>query len=207
MKRFQLLLVVSSMAVLGVTVTASGQSARSSAAHTVVTTKQTSLGTILVTSSGQTLYLDVGDKPGHFACTGMCAAAWPALSTSGKPKAAGKAKASYLGTVKHGTLTQVTYKGHPMYTFTADTSSSPISGQGVNGFYVVSPGGKRITKAAKTTTSTTTTSTTSTTSTSPTTTTTPTTTSSTSTTTSTTTTSTTSTSTTSTSTTSSGYPY
>jgi predicted lipoprotein with Yx(FWY)xxD motif len=197
MKRFQLLLVVSSMAVLGVTVTASGQSARSSAAHTVVTTKQTSLGTILVTSSGQTLYLDVGDKPGHFACTGMCAAAWPALSTSGKPKAAGKAKASYLGTVKHGTLTQVTYKGYPMYTFTADTSSSPISGQGVNGFYVVSPGGKRISKAAKTTTSTT-----STTSTSPTTTTTPTTTSSTRTTTSTTT-----TSTTSTSTTSSGYTY
>jgi predicted lipoprotein with Yx(FWY)xxD motif len=203
MKRFQLLLVVSSMAVLGVTVTASGQSARSSAAHTVVTTKQTSLGTILVTSSGQTLYLDVGDKPGHFACTGMCAAAWPALSTSGKPKAAGKAKASYLGTVKHGTLTQVTYKGHPMYTFTADTSSSPISGQGVNGFYVVSPGGKRITKAAKTTTSTTTTS--STTSASPTTTTTPTTASSTSTTS--TTSSTTTTSTTSTSTTSSGYTY
>jgi predicted lipoprotein with Yx(FWY)xxD motif len=199
-KRFQVLLVVSSMAVLGVTVTASGQSVRSSAAHTVVTTKQTSLGTILVTSSGQTLYLDVGDKPGHFACTGVCAAAWPAVSTSGKPKAAGKAKAADVGTVKHGKLTQVTYRSHPLYTFTADTSSSPISGQGVNGFYVVSPGGKRITKAAKTTTSTTTTS--STTSASPTTTTTPTTTSSTSTTSSTTT-----SATTSTSTTSSGYTY
>jgi steroid delta-isomerase-like uncharacterized protein len=60
------------MAVLGVAVTASGQSARPSAAHTVVTTKQTSLGTILETSSGQTLYLDVNDRAGHFACTGMC---------------------------------------------------------------------------------------------------------------------------------------
>src|ERR1700680_3046508 len=109
MKRLRLLLVLSSIAVLGVTVAAFGQSAHSGASHRVVTTKNTSLGTILVNSSGQTLYLDVGDKPGHFACTGQCAAAWPAVTTSGKPKAAGKAKAADLGTVKHGKLTQVTY--------------------------------------------------------------------------------------------------
>ena len=121
MRRLQLLLALSSIAVLGVATAASGQPAHSSASHTVVTTKQTSLGTILVTSSGQTLYLDVGDKAGHFACTGQCAAAWPVLSTSGAPKAAGKAKASDLGTVKHGKATQVTYSGHPLYTFTADT--------------------------------------------------------------------------------------
>ena len=154
MKRFQVLLVVSSMAVLGVAVTASGQSARSSEAHTVVTTKPTSLGTILVTSSGQTLYLDINDKSGHFACTGMCAAAWPVLSTSGKPKAAGKAKAADLGTIKHGKLTQVTYKGHPLYTFTADTKSSPTSGEGVHGFYAVGPSGNKVTKSTKTTTTT-----------------------------------------------------
>jgi len=200
-KRFQVLLVVSSMAVLGVTVTASGQSAHSSASHTVVTTKQTSLGTILVTSSGQTLYLDVGDKPGHWACTGACAAAWPVLSTGGKPRAAGKAKVSDLGTIKHGKLTQVTYGGHPLYTFTADSKGSPTSGQGVNGFYVVSPGGKKITKSA-TTTNTSTTTTTSSTSATPTTTSPVTTTS-----TSTTSTTSTSTSTSSTSTTSSRYGY
>ena len=150
-----MLLVVSSMAVIGVAVTASGQSAHSSASHTVVTTKQTSLGTILVTSSGQTLYLDVGDKPGHWACTGMCATAWPVLSTSGAPKAAGKAKASDLGTIKHGKATQVTYAGHPLYTFTADSKGSPTSGEGVNGFYVVGPSGSKITKSTKTTTTTT----------------------------------------------------
>jgi len=156
MKRLQLLLALSSIAVLGVATQAFGQSAHSSASHTVVTTKQTSLGTILVTSSGQTLYLDVNDKSGHFACTGMCAAAWPVLSTSGKPKAAGKAKAADLGTIKHGKATQVTYNGHPLYTFTADTKASPVSGEGVNGFYVVSPSGSKITKATNTTTTTTT---------------------------------------------------
>jgi predicted lipoprotein with Yx(FWY)xxD motif len=156
MKRLQLLLALSSIAVLAAATAAFGQSAHASASHTVVTTKQTSLGTILVTSSGQTLYLDVGDKTGHFACTGMCAAAWPVLSTSGAPKAAGKAKASDLGTIKHGKATQVTYNGHPLYTFTADTKATPVSGEGVNGFYVVSPSGSKITKATKVTTTTTT---------------------------------------------------
>ena len=158
MKRLQLLLALSGIAVLGVTAAAFGQSAHSSAAQAVISTKSTSLGTILVNSSGQTLYLNVADKPGKFPCTGQCAAAWPPVSTSGKPKAAGKAKAANLGTVKHGNVTQVTYSGHPLYTFTADSKSAPTSGEGVNGFYVVSPSGTKITKSTKTTTTTTSTS-------------------------------------------------
>ena len=152
MKHLRLLLVVSSLAVLGVATAASASGTRA-----VVNTKSTSLGTILVNSSGQTLYLDVNDKSGHFACTGQCAAAWPVLKTSGKPKAAGKAKAANLGTVKHGNATQVTYNGHPLYTFVQDSKSTPTSGEGVNGFYVVSPSGSKITKTTKTTTTTTTT--------------------------------------------------
>jgi predicted lipoprotein with Yx(FWY)xxD motif len=152
MKRLKLLLALSSLAVLGVATAAFGESAHSSAARAVVGTHKTSLGTILVDSAGKTLYLDTGDKPGHFACTGACAAAWPALSTSGAPTAAGGAKAADLGTVKHGKLTQVTYKGHPLYTFVSDSKSNPTSGEGVNGFYVVSPSGKRIIKTTTTTT-------------------------------------------------------
>jgi predicted lipoprotein with Yx(FWY)xxD motif len=204
-KRLHLPLVLSSVTVFGVAVAAFGQSADAGASHTVVTTKNTSLGRILVNGSGQTLYLDVGDESGHFACTGRCAAAWPVLATSGKPRATGKAKTSDLGTIKHGKVTQVTYKGHPLYTFSADSRSSPLSGQGVNGFYVVSPSGNKITKTTKTTTTsptttttTTTTSATTTSSTTPTTTTTTTTTTSPSSSTS---------STSSTTTSSSGYGY
>jgi predicted lipoprotein with Yx(FWY)xxD motif len=153
MKHLKLLLVASSLTALGLASAASASGTRA-----VVNTKSTSLGTILVTSSGQTLYLDVNDKSGHFACTGQCAAAWPVLKTNGKPKAAGKVQASKLGTVKHGSATQVTYNGHPLYTFTADSKSSPVSGEGVNGFYVVSPSGSKITKSTKTTTTSTTTS-------------------------------------------------
>ena len=149
MKRLALLLVLSSVTVLGVTAAAFGQSAHSSAAHTVVTTKQTSLGTILVTTSGQTLYLDSADKPGHPACTGGCLTAWPPLKASGAPKAAGGAKASLLATTKiAGGITQVAYNGHQLYTFKTDTKSNPTSGEGVNGFYAVSPSGAKVPKPA-----------------------------------------------------------
>jgi len=147
MKLQRILLVSVAIAALGVATSAFAASVHSSAA-TVVTTKKTSLGTILVTSSGQTLYLDASDKPGHPACTGGCLSVWPALKATGAPKAAGGAKASMLGTTKiAGGVKQVTYAGHPLYTFASDTKSKPTSGEGVNGFYVVSPSGTKITKS------------------------------------------------------------
>jgi predicted lipoprotein with Yx(FWY)xxD motif len=99
-----------------------GSSAFAQSTHshpaTVVTTKQTSLGVILVTGSGQTLYLDGADRPGHSACTGGCLSIWPRLKAGGAPKATGGAKASLLGTIKvAGGSRQVTYHGHPLFSF------------------------------------------------------------------------------------------
>jgi predicted lipoprotein with Yx(FWY)xxD motif len=167
MKPLKLLFLLSVLALVAASATAAfGQSAHVAASRATVTTKSTSLGTILVTSSGKTLYLDAGDKPPHFACTGGCLAAWPPLTSSGKPKAAGKVKASMLGIVKNGKFTQVTYNGHPLYTFVSDTSAKPTSGEGVHGFYAVSASGAKVTSAPTTTTTTTTTTTSSSTSTS-----------------------------------------
>jgi predicted lipoprotein with Yx(FWY)xxD motif len=156
MKIHRVLLVLVALGALALASSAFGQSAHSAAA-TVVTTKKTSLGTILVTSSGRALYLDAGDKPGHPACTGGCLSIWPPLKASGTPKAAGSANAADLGTTKiAGGIKQVTYKGHPLYTFASDTKSGQTSGEGQNGFDVVSPSGSKITKTTKTTTTTTT---------------------------------------------------
>jgi len=148
MKVHRFLLVSVALGALALAGSAFGQSAHSSAA-TVVTTEKTSLGTILVTSSGRSLYLDVADKPGHPACTGGCLSIWPPLKASGTLKAAGGAKAADLGTIKiAGGIKQVTYKGHPLYTFASDTKSGQTSGEGQNGFYVVSPSGSKITKSS-----------------------------------------------------------
>ena len=150
MKTHRIVLFAAALGALALTGSAFGQSAHSSAA-TVVPTKTTSFGTILVTSSGQTLYLDSADKPGHPACTGGCLSAWPPLKASGTPKASGSAKASLLGTAKiAGGVKQVTYNGHQLYTFASDSKSHPTSGEGVNGFYVVSPSGAKITKPTTT---------------------------------------------------------
>jgi predicted lipoprotein with Yx(FWY)xxD motif len=155
MKLHRLPVVTVAVAALALAGTAFGQPAHSSAA-TVVTTKKTSLGTILVTSSGRTLYLDAADKPGHPACTAGCLSIWPPLKATGAPKAAGSAKAADLGTTKiAGGIKQVTYKGHPLYTFSPDKKSGQTNGEGENGFYVVSPSGSKITKPTTTTSTTT----------------------------------------------------
>ena len=154
MKIRTVLLVAVVLGAFALASSAFGQSAHSAAA-TVVKTEKTSLGTILVTSSGQTLYLDSADKPGHPACTGGCLSIWPPLKASGTLKASGGANASMLGTTKiAGNIKQVTYNKHPLYTFAS--AAKGTSGEGQNGFDVVSPSGSKITKTTKTTTTTTT---------------------------------------------------
>jgi predicted lipoprotein with Yx(FWY)xxD motif len=141
-----ILLALVALGALALASSAFAQSAHSSKA-TVVMTRTTSLGTILVTGSGRSLYLDTADKKGHPACTSSCLSVWPPLKASGTVKAEGGAKAADLGTIKiAGGVKQVTYNGHPLYTFTSDTKSGQTSGEGQNGFYVVSPSGSKITK-------------------------------------------------------------
>ena len=100
MARLELLIVLSIVGSLGLAGAAFGSAAHASTSSTVVSTKQTSLGTILVNASGQTLYLDTADKPPHFGCTGACLKTWPPLKAIGAVKAAGAAKASLLGRPK-----------------------------------------------------------------------------------------------------------
>jgi predicted lipoprotein with Yx(FWY)xxD motif len=112
-----------------------------------------SLGNTLVDSQGRTLYLFQADKGTKSACTGACAAAWPPLRASGKPTAGSGATASMVGTAtRTDGQPQVTYNGHPLYTFVKDQAAGDVNGQGVNAFgglwYVVSPSGSQITASS-----------------------------------------------------------
>lgn len=95
--------------------------------------KDPTLGSILVDAQGRTLYLFQKDTGGKSSCSGSCAKVWPPDVAAGKPTAGGGASASMLGTVKRsdGTM-QITYAGHPLYTYTADTSPGQVNGNGVN---------------------------------------------------------------------------
>jgi len=128
--------------------TASAASKSSGAA--TISTRKSDLGTFLVDSQGRTLYLWVADKGSKSTCNGACAQAWPPTLTSGKPKAGKGVKASLLGTTKRSDgKTEVTYDGHPLYTFVQDKAPGDTTGQGSDGFgadwWVVAPNGKAIT--------------------------------------------------------------
>jgi predicted lipoprotein with Yx(FWY)xxD motif len=115
-----------------------------------VKVRSTKLGKIVVDGPARTLYLFEKDKNGKSSCSGACAKAWPPLLTKGKPKVGTGAQASRLGTTKRSDgTTQVTYGGHPLYTFAPDKNTpGSTKGQGVDGFgaewYVVGPNGKAV---------------------------------------------------------------
>ena len=104
------------------------------------------LGRIIVDSKGFTLYDFHKDKGGKSACYGGCAAVWPPLTTSGAPQVGEGAMASQLGTTKRkdGT-TQVTYAGHPLYTYEADAKPGDTKGNDFSSFgaewYALQPNG------------------------------------------------------------------
>lgn len=85
--------------------------------------RKTSLGTILVNSRGFTLYAFSKDGRNTDACVKIsgCIQVWPAVTTTGKPVAGPGVKANLLGTIPYkGSLKQVTYAGHPLYSYVAD---------------------------------------------------------------------------------------
>jgi predicted lipoprotein with Yx(FWY)xxD motif len=125
---------------------AAPSTSNTSAGGSIVGTKKTSLGTFLVDAHGRALYLWDADKGSMSACNGACAQAWPPLTTNGTPKASGSVKASLLGTTKRSDGSrEVTYAGHPLYSFAGDTAPGQATGEGSNGFgapwWVVTPGG------------------------------------------------------------------
>jgi predicted lipoprotein with Yx(FWY)xxD motif len=121
----------------------------STGAAATVGVANTSLGSILVDSTGRTLYLFKADVGTRSACSGACAAAWPPLLASGKPTAGTGLTASKLGTAtRSGGGRQVTYNGHPLYLFVKDTKPGQTAGQGVTAFgaawFALTPSGSQI---------------------------------------------------------------
>jgi predicted lipoprotein with Yx(FWY)xxD motif len=94
------------------------------------------LGMVLVDSEGMTVYEFTEDKGTTSNCYGECEMAWPPVAASGKPTAGEGAMAADLGTTKRkdGTL-QVTYKGHPLYTFAEDKGPGEANGNEVGGIW------------------------------------------------------------------------
>jgi predicted lipoprotein with Yx(FWY)xxD motif len=128
------------------TSTASGGNGAAGGPASVSTADNPKLGRIIVDAAGLTLYDFHKDKGATSACYGACAQVWPPLLSEGAPQAKGDAEAAKLGTTKRkdGT-TQVTYGGHPVYTYTADAKPGDAKGNDIDSFgaewYALTPQG------------------------------------------------------------------
>jgi predicted lipoprotein with Yx(FWY)xxD motif len=93
------------------------------------------LGPVLVDAKGFAVYTFGKDQGTTSSCYGGCEQAWPPVTSEGAPTAGEGATSSQLGTTKRkdGT-TQVTYAGHPLYTFVEDKQTGEVNGNGVNAF-------------------------------------------------------------------------
>ena len=105
----------------------------------------TSLGDVLVDSSGRTVYMLTADAPGHSTCSSACLAYWP-------PVAPAKAASTVTAKVASATATSgakiATAGGWPLYTFVQDQKPGDVTGEGISSFggvwYAVSPSGQPI---------------------------------------------------------------
>jgi predicted lipoprotein with Yx(FWY)xxD motif len=126
-----------------------------SSTGTTVNTATTSLGTVLTTSKGFTLYYFLPEKSSTIgACTGGCLTVWPPLVVTGAPTAVSAATGT-LATVSimlnGAAATEVTYNGWPLHTYASDTAAGQVNGQGIMGKWFAAMPGTSATATGSTT--------------------------------------------------------
>jgi predicted lipoprotein with Yx(FWY)xxD motif len=112
------------------TSTPSGASSARVAAAVGLKTAKIGGVTVLTNAKGFTLYSFAPDTSTTSKCNGTCAQNWPPV----KPATASGVKGAF-GTIKRSDgSAQLTFHGHPLYTFVGDTSAGQAKGNGVNAF-------------------------------------------------------------------------
>ncbi len=118
------------------------------ASTVTITTGKVKRGTVVVSSSGLTLYGFAGDH-GSSTCSGTCAKTWiPWLTHGGVAVKAGSGLNQQLvGKTRRSNGTyQVTYGGHPLYHYVGDKKAGTQNGEAKKQFgaywYLVSKQGK-----------------------------------------------------------------
>ena len=123
---------VAALALLGVAEAHAGGPPPAAAGGTRVTVRTVVIGgvPVLTDARGLTLYWFAPDTALASRCTGSCAAYWPPVT--GRP-VAGPGVTGALGTIRRpGGGLQVTYDGHPLYTYIGDNGPGQASGNNLD---------------------------------------------------------------------------
>jgi predicted lipoprotein with Yx(FWY)xxD motif len=109
---------------------AGANSAAPAATGTALRTMTIGGTTILTNAKGFTLYSFAPDTPTSSECYGNCAAYWPPVTGT---TAAGQGLPGKVGTItRTGGSHQLTYNGHPLYTYIGDTAPGQARGNDLN---------------------------------------------------------------------------
>jgi predicted lipoprotein with Yx(FWY)xxD motif len=128
-------LAVAALVLLGVAVAGASTpapAATSTGTGTAAGLKTTTIGgtTILTNAKGLTLYSFAPDSPTASKCYGSCAAYWPPV-TGTAPASTGLP--GTVGTItRTGGAHQLTYNGHPLYTYIGDSAPGQANGNNLN---------------------------------------------------------------------------
>jgi predicted lipoprotein with Yx(FWY)xxD motif len=131
---------------------AGGSLAGGAVLPTVKTASVKSLGKVVVSSTGRTLYHYTDESNGKVDCSGACAKLWPPLTVKAgaKPVAGTGVKAAKLGVLRRpdGTF-QVTYGGLGLYRYAGDKRSGEAKGEGIEAsWFAVSPAARIVKQTA-----------------------------------------------------------
>jgi predicted lipoprotein with Yx(FWY)xxD motif len=94
--------------------------------------KTTTIGgtTVLTSAQGLTLYSFAPDTPATSKCYGSCAAYWPPVTGTA---AASPGLPGHVATItRTGGAHQLTYNGHPLYTYIGDSAPGQAHGNNLN---------------------------------------------------------------------------
>jgi predicted lipoprotein with Yx(FWY)xxD motif len=117
------------LAVFGVSLAHAGSPAPAAAGATLKTGDVAGVA-VLTNAGGFTLYWFAPDTPTRSRCYGVCAGYWPPVT--GTPSA-GPGVTGKLATITRSDGTnQITYNGHPLYTYAGDTAPGQAFGNNVN---------------------------------------------------------------------------
>jgi predicted lipoprotein with Yx(FWY)xxD motif len=112
-----------------------------------LTVQHSPVGPILATGAGNTLYDFLPDTPHQSACINDgCVFQWPPLVVDGPIRVGPGVNRALVGTLRRPDgSTQLSYGGHPLYTYNLDVSPGMVTGQAIDQdggpWYVLSPSG------------------------------------------------------------------